>query len=165
MNRSTYAAELNGLADGLEPAKVIALMLVEIINGACTAGSLKAALEEANWPLPVECAVDANAVFESITAKEARLPLEESLIAILMAVREQFAVGMISKIWWVSTVDMLADALTKGAIAREPLLRALADGYWTITQATKCGTVRPDAVPFRDVSGDSNKCAAIEAAV
>ena len=47
VNRSTYAAELNGLSDGLEPAKLMALMLTEIINGVCSAGALKTTLEEA----------------------------------------------------------------------------------------------------------------------
>ena len=135
----------------LKPAKLMALMLTEIINGVCSAGALKTTLEEARWPIPVECAIDANTVFESITAKEARLPLEESLIAILMAVREQFAIGMISRIWWVKTEDMLADALTKGSVAREPLLKALADGAWEVRHAVKCGTVRREAVPARDV--------------
>ena len=85
-------------------------------------------MNRGEWAIPVEAAVDAMSVFTNITAADIKLPLEESLIAIVMAIREQFSVGHLRTLWWCQTDDMLADALTKGAVHREPLLKALSTG-------------------------------------
>ena len=92
---------------------------------------------------PVEAVVDAMSVFTNITAADVEWPLEESLIAIVMAIREQFSVGHLKTLWWCHTDDMLADALTKGAVHREPLLKALSTGSRTLT-----GKVKRAAIPL-----------------
>ena len=45
------------------------------------------------WAISVEAVVDAMSVFTNIVAADIKLPLEESLVAIVMAIREQFIVG------------------------------------------------------------------------
>ena len=91
--------------------------------------------------------VDAKAVFDSIVATDVKVPVKESLVAILMAIRKQFANGMVAKIWWVTTNDMLTDASTKGSIAREPLLKALSAGKWLLAEQFKQGTTRSADFP------------------
>ena len=100
-------------------------------------------MDKGEWAFPVEAVVDAMSVFTNITAADVKLPLEESLIAIVMAFREQFSVGHLKTLWWCQTDDMLADALTKGAVHREPLLKALSTGSWTLT-----GKVKRAALPL-----------------
>ena len=85
-----------------------------------------------------------------MTALDAKLPLEESLIAIVMAMREQFSQGLLKVLWWTATEDMLADALTKGAIKREPLLLALGDGRWFPAKGVQRGELPSGCTPARD---------------
>ena len=104
------------MVDALEPAKVIAMQYREVIKGVTTAETLARSAEVGDWPMPVEAVIDVKSVFDSIIAPDARLPVGESLIAVLQSVREQFAVGLIQKVWWVDTVEMLADGLTLSLI-------------------------------------------------
>ena len=149
VTRSTFAAEINGLADSLEPGKVIAMQFAEILEGVRTAEQMAADYLKADWPLQVEAVVDANGVFTAIAAPDVKLPLEESLITIVMAVREQFSIGLLRRLWWCCTDDMLSDGLTKGSIAREPLLRALAEGRWILQKEAKAVTLRRGITPDR----------------
>ena len=132
VNRSTFAAEINGLADALEPGEVLAMQYTEIVRGACTAHQLALDATAGDWALPVEAVVDAMSFITNVTASDIKFPLEESLVAIVMAIRERFSIGHLEALWWAKTDDMLADALTMGLVHREPLLKALASGAWVL---------------------------------
>ena len=69
------------------------------MKGVCTAGQLASLAGSGAWALPVEAVVDAMSVFTNITAADVKLPLEESLVAIVMAIREQFSVGQLRALW------------------------------------------------------------------
>ena len=112
VNRSTFAAEINGLADALEPGKVLAMQYTEVVRRACTANQFALDATAGDRALPVEAVVDAMSVFTTVTASDIKLPLEESLVAIVMAIREQFSIGHLKALWWANTDVMLADALT-----------------------------------------------------
>ena len=121
----------------------------EVVAGVCSATELAKCLECGRWPLPVEVVIDAKCVFDSTVVADARPPVEESLIAVLTGLREHISSSLINRIWWVGTEDMLADALTKGSVHREPLLQALAAGRWEVKKATNQSVLRKDAVPER----------------
>ncbi|CAK0801215.1 unnamed protein product, partial [Prorocentrum cordatum] len=118
VTRSTFAAEINGLADAIEPGKVIAMQCSEVINGTATARQMASDASQGSWPVRMEAVIDADSVFKSVTAEDVKLPLEESLISIVISVREQFSLCLLERLWWCSAVDMLAGAMTKGACAR-----------------------------------------------
>ena len=143
VNCLTLAAETNGLADALEPGKVLAMQYTEIIKVVCHASELAPMANNGELAIPVEAVVDAMSVFTNIVAADIKLPLEESLVAIVMAIREQFSVGHLKALWWCQTGDMLADALTKGAVHREPSLKALSSGEWILV-----GKVKRAALPL-----------------
>ena len=149
VNRSTFAAEVNGLADAMEPAKVIAMQFAEATAGCVTAQCLARMLSTAAWPIQIEAVIDAKGVFDAIVAPDAKLPVEESFIAVLQSLREQFAQKLAKALWWVDTEDMFSDALTKGSVAREALLQALGYGRWQVLKPCKLGTVRCDAIALR----------------
>ena len=44
--------------------------------------------------------------------------------------REYLEVGWIDRLWWLDTLAMLADGMTKGSIEREPLVAVCAEGIW-----------------------------------
>ena len=78
--------------------------------------------------------LDAKSVYESIIAKDAKVPTEQSLIAILMSIREQLRDRVVRYVWWVDTLDMVADALTKGSVPREQILALMNLGHWVFTK-------------------------------
>ena len=63
-------------------------------------------------------------------------PADESLTVYVSALRQDFACGRLRRMYWVNTLDMLADGLTKGAVQRDALLRLL-DGCCTIMHEPK----------------------------
>ena len=75
VNRSTFAAETNGLADALDTGKVLAMQFTEIVKGVCTAGQLASLSGSGAWALPLEAVVDAMSVLTTITAADIKLPL------------------------------------------------------------------------------------------
>ena len=74
-----------------------------------------------DWSLPAEAVFDAFSVIGNSTATDVKLPLEESLVATVVASMAWCSIGMVRVLWWCRTSDMLADAITKGAVQREPL--------------------------------------------
>ena len=64
----------------------------------------------------LDIAVDAQAVFDAVAATDACDLQECSFKLHLISVRDRFAQGIISRMHWVDTRDMLADGLTKGGI-------------------------------------------------
>ena len=58
-------------------------------------------------------------------------------------VREFLESGIVSKIWWIDTLGMLADGLAKGAVPRELLLHAASRLDWLLHGDTPCGYRAP----------------------
>ena len=67
---------------------------------------------------PLELCVDARAVYDALDASDACEPAECSLKLHLISVRDRMSHGLIRRLHWVDTRDMLADGLTKGGIDR-----------------------------------------------
>ena len=137
MNRSTYGAELNGLSDAIEPGKLLALMYAETLDGVRDGSEWKLTGETGKWPIPIEFAIDAKSVFDSVVNPDLRIPTEQSLITVLIFVREQFHRGLIKRAWWVQTMDMVADALTKGSVSRKKVLEMFKNCFWKVEKEVK----------------------------
>ena len=137
VTRSTYAAELHGAADASEPGKLVAILYSEITYGVVTGTEHIAIMNQCKWPLPIEIALDARSVFESIIARTDKPPTEASLIVILLSIKEQCRLGLVRTLWWVDTEDMVADALTKGVVLREAILKLMSTGTWATAKPFK----------------------------
>lgn len=74
-----------------------------------------------------DIAVDARAVFDAVDAIDACEPQEGSLKFHLIPVRDRLAQGIIRRMHWVDTRDMLAEGLANGGIDRA-LLHNVSDG-------------------------------------
>ncbi len=59
-------------------------------------------------------------------------PTESSLLTLLLQLKQELSSRSLSKLWWVSTTDMLADALNKGMVSRSAVLRACMQGLWLL---------------------------------
>lgn len=75
----------------------------------------------------LDLAVDARAVYDAVAAADACDPQECSLKLYLISVRDRLAQGIVKRLRWVDTKDMLADGLTKDGIDRTLLHKASND--------------------------------------
>jgi hypothetical protein len=70
VNRSTFGAELNGLDDALESAKLAAMMYAEAHHGKKTTKEMKTMLENGTFPYRIEATIDAYSVFAALISKD-----------------------------------------------------------------------------------------------
>ena len=65
--------------------------------------------------------MDAYSVFSAATAAQIKIPAQQSLVSHVQFLRELLDRGVLHRLWWIDTRDMVADGLTKGSIEREAL--------------------------------------------
>ena len=81
---------------------------------------------------PLELCIDAKSVSDSVTAERAATPNDKHLLVHCLKLREFLASGVVSALWWIDTVDMLADGLTKGKVDRAALLTVVETAVWKL---------------------------------
>jgi hypothetical protein len=132
VTRSTFSAELNGLSDAMEFARLLAMTLAEILAPYPNARDLIMLEESGRLPLPMVGVVDARSVYDALIQTDIRPPSEVSLTMLLCQVKESLRSHAIKRLFWCKTEDMLADGLTKGLCSREALLRLGETGFWKL---------------------------------
>ena len=132
VTRSTYGAEIHGLADTMESARTIACAYTELYTGAKEFGDLVTMEDAGAYHFPIDACIDAKSVFDSVVAADLKRPSEASLINILGQMREHMYYRRIRTLFWIDTRDMLADGLNKGAISRKPIMQAMCEGIWKV---------------------------------
>ena len=139
---------MNGFSDTLEFARLLALTMTEILNQAPSASQLTAWEEKGMLTLSIHGVIDARSVFDALAADEIRPPSEISLIMMLCGIKEMLRTGVMRRMWWVDTRDMVADGLNKGACSREGLLQLGETGVWKVNH-TPVGFTEPVHQPIR----------------
>ena len=135
VTRSTYSAELNALADAVDFGKLMAMTLSEVLRPFPNAPDLTPLEEQGKFLVPLEACVDARSVYDSLKMDELKAPTEVSLIMMLSALKEALLSHGLHKLWWISTQDMVADGLNKGACSREALIALGTTGQWKLMHA------------------------------
>jgi hypothetical protein len=130
--RSTFGAELNSLADGLEVGKMMAFTLAEIIIPQSTAASLVRLEETGCLPIPLHAVTDCKSLLDALRVDETQVPTEASLIMILCQVKELLRTGTLASLSWVDTRDMAADGLNKGSVSRAALRKLSMTAEWVL---------------------------------
>ena len=60
-----------------------------------------------------------------------------------LAMREYLEAGWVGRLWWIDTLAMLADGMTKGSIDREAIIMVCQKGLWKILGAApQCKRLR-----------------------
>ena len=131
--RSTFAAEIHALVDAIEHGKLLMFALCEVECGPLKAQELQQLEDLGRWPIPLEAVVDAYAVFSTASKLESKNPTEETLITLVMILRESLATNRLSRLWWVDTRDMVSDGLNKGAVPRVALQALALTSQWRLT--------------------------------
>ena len=133
--RSTFTAELYNMIDITNLALVIASLLTEVTFGAMSAERLCDAADAGRFAFPVEPVVDARSVFDALASSPVKPPEEKSMLLRLLKFREWLDLGVVRALWWCDTDDMVADAMTKGSVDREAVLKLCNDGAWIVSKA------------------------------
>ena len=124
--RSTFAAELNALIDTIETLLLLQLAMHQVLKGTYdTEQSLLDKMEHGQLHPPIDLMVDAKSVTDAVSAQDVCTPQECSLKLHLIAIRDRLQRGLLRSVSWTDTRDMIADALTKGAVERETIQRAM----------------------------------------
>ena len=89
--------------------------------------------ENGELTLPMRGVVDARSVYDALVASDIKPPSEISLVMMLCQVKEMMRTGVLRRLFWVDTKDMLADGLNKGACSRAALLEFGNTGYWKVS--------------------------------
>ena len=84
--------------------------------------------------------IDAKSVYDSITALRYSTPADRTMGIRVLAFREYLRDGLVYMIWWIDTVDMLADGMTKGSVDRTALVDISASGQWRFIGDAPCST-------------------------
>ena len=121
--RSTFAAELSSTDDAASLGLLIRGMFAELILGPCKAGKLAELTDSGQLPVALEVATDNRGMFSGVTATEVKTPSEPHLLYLMKALRDRLGSKAIDALWWFDTRDMICDAMTKGTLSREPLLK------------------------------------------
>ena len=121
--RSTFAAELSLTDDAASLGVLIRGMFAELILGPCKAGKLAELTDSGQLPVALEVATDNRGMFSGVTATEVKTPSEPHLLYVMKALRDRLHSKAIDALWWFDTRDMICDAMTKGTLSREPLLK------------------------------------------
>ena len=82
--------------------------------------------------LPLEVCVDAKSVYDALASDPIRVPTEKSLYIHLLAMPDLIRRGVLTKVWWIDTQDMVSDASTKGSIDREVVMLLISTGIWEL---------------------------------
>ena len=129
--RSTFAAELMAMIDAVQVGTLINLVLTELYSETTIAVTDLAKMQETGkLLLPLEVCVDAKSVYDALASDPIRVPTEKSLYIHLLAMSDLIRRGVLTKVWWIDTKDMASDALTKGSIDREVVMRLSSTGIW-----------------------------------
>ena len=103
-----------------------------------------------------DACVHAKAVLDGITAQCPRTPADKPLFLHAMAMREYPEAGWVDRLWWIDTLAMLADGMTKGSIDREALIEVCLKGLWRVTGAApQCKRLR-DAGEHQEHGGKAH---------
>ena len=131
--RSTFSAEANSLIDACEIGKLLVLAITEVLSPIpLSAHDLLRMDERGTLLAEMHAVVDCKSVYDALTRKEIIAPTEQSLIMMLLAIRELSNHSVLRTLWWVCTEDMIADGLGKGAVSRTPLLQLAIQGMWIV---------------------------------
>lgn len=137
--RSTFAAELHSLVDGVEVAKVVLQAMLEITSAVplLPAAITRILDSPQEREVNIQVCTDCKSLFDTLAVEDVKAPNENALVMLLLSVKESLQTGLISKMYWIDTRDMLADALNKGVVARSALLVAGKTGKWLLQYESK----------------------------
>ena len=125
------------LADSVELARVIVQTITAILNPTVKVRDLITLEDAGRLSIRIHGVIDCRSLFDALASPELQIPSESGLILILAGLKEMLQTHLISHIWWVDTLSMLADGLNKGIVSRRALIEFSQSGIWQASGDTK----------------------------
>ena len=131
VTRSTFTSEMMSAIGAADHALALALAMHEIVTGpVSTTEACRLRDGESSYAFRQTLCIDSMGLLTAVTAARPKPPAEQSLYPHVLWLRELLCSGVMGSLMWEDTRDMVADALTKGSIARDAL-REVAQGTRT----------------------------------
>ena len=121
--RSTFSAELCSVDDASSIGLLIRGMFAELVHGPLSAAEMARRTDCGELDVELEIATGNRGLFNCATATEIKIRSEPHLLYLLKALRDRLDSHSINALWWFDTRDMVCDAMTKGTLPRDALLR------------------------------------------
>ncbi len=109
--------------------------LEEIERGPLSPAQAAARTDTPQWQFAMELYIDAMSIIAALSVKPIKPPAQKNLVNLLLWLAELVRTKRITMLAWVDTLEMAADGLTKGSVAREALEQAMAGIMVNITTA------------------------------
>ena len=135
--RSTFAAELNAIADALETTRLVNLTIACCHKPVTDAIRLQKLEDNGELPLKIEVFTDCRSVYDALASEDTKTPTESSLVLILHMIKELLVAHVVKHLTWINTNDMLSDGLTKGGVSRKALFELSSSGSWFLKHECK----------------------------
>ena len=128
--RSTFSAELNGVAGSHEIARLICLSFASVRLPNASAHDLQLLETSGRLPRAIRILTDFYSILTALAKESVTLPSEATLILLLLSLKEALRSFSLRKLSWCDTKDMLADGLGTGAVSRQAIVIATTRGSW-----------------------------------
>ena len=125
VTRSTFSADLFAACDSIDLTLLLAQLLHDIRTPEQSIGEARRLREGGGYRIPIILCIDAMSIWSAIAAIHIRTPAEKSLLGHLQFLKELITRRIIHTLRWIDTRMMIADGLTKGAVARDDLHRIM----------------------------------------
>jgi hypothetical protein len=136
VTRSSWAAELHAMSATTSAGMKLTQMIDEAYHGVMTAADMMQHEENSTLITKCENITDCHDLFSSVIAVEMAKLAEPHLGSHLAALREDLQTKRVAAWWWVDTLSMPSDGLTKISVDRD-MLQAIAAGSWAISAQAK----------------------------
>jgi hypothetical protein len=136
VTRATFSSELYAGTDSVDTGLLQVLALHEVMAGPVTLNQAKALRESGGTVVKLVLIIDAMSVYAAVSSSNVKTPAEQSLLVHIKWLRACLDAGLLYAMVWSDTRSMLADGMTKGAIDRSDLHRAM-ECIWRISQEFK----------------------------
>jgi hypothetical protein len=136
VTRATFSSELYAGTDSVDAGLLQVLALHEVVAGPVTLNQAKILRESGGTIVKLVLIIDAMSVHAAVSSSNVKTPAEQSLLVHIKWLRACLDAGLLYAMLWADTRSMLADGMTKGAIDRSELHRAM-ECVWRIGQEFK----------------------------
>ena len=106
--------------------------MTELLQPGITVTQMRTMETRGELPIAIEACIDCRSIYDALKVPDIKLPTEQSLVLILLQIKELMTLNVIKYITWINTFDMLSDGLNKGLVSRSALLLVSSLGVWKI---------------------------------
>ena len=152
VTRSTLSSETHAAIDAYDLGRMISMGFEQLLadHSFDPKRELNTVMRDGPLTVPVELAIDCCSLFDAARNTEGGKISEQTLVFAVEILRQDLRLDQVlAALYWVNTLDMTADAMTKGSVARKAVIEVLAQGVWKLAYACKRYSLRGGLVDLQ----------------